>query len=418
MRDEAAFLRTIAAAPADDAPRLVYADWLDDRGDPRGTFVRVQCALATLPADDLRRHDLEEIAHRLLAAHAAEWTRDIAGRVSGWNFRRGFVEEITLSATAFLEHGGDLFRSGLIQTVRLHDVGELAPALARFQALGQVAHLDLCGNRLGDDGIAILARSELVRGLRELDLSFNSLSNGGLQALLDAGPWPRLSLLALQGNDRVTGRGATAMAHSRSLPVLRTLDLRDNDIDAPGVWALANNKTLTELSELGLAGNPLGDAGARVLAQSSLLPRQLARTGTLDLRHTAVGPAGVQALVVGEHLRAAVGLWLDGNHIGDPGLVALSIADLPALRELHLAGNGITDEGLAALAGAPVLNRLTIVDLADNSFSPGGVVTLMGSPYRHWRTQFDLSGNRPPEPGNRRDERPIPIIGGEDRSAL
>jgi uncharacterized protein (TIGR02996 family) len=42
MRDEDAFLRAIAAAPADDAPRLVYADWLDERGDPRGIYLRAE----------------------------------------------------------------------------------------------------------------------------------------------------------------------------------------------------------------------------------------------------------------------------------------------------------------------------------------------------------------------------------------
>lgn len=32
------------AAPGDDAPRLVYADWLDDRGDPRGAYLRATVA--------------------------------------------------------------------------------------------------------------------------------------------------------------------------------------------------------------------------------------------------------------------------------------------------------------------------------------------------------------------------------------
>jgi uncharacterized protein (TIGR02996 family) len=30
--DEAAFLADIAAAPLDDAPKLVFADWLDEHG--------------------------------------------------------------------------------------------------------------------------------------------------------------------------------------------------------------------------------------------------------------------------------------------------------------------------------------------------------------------------------------------------
>ena len=50
MSDEAAFLNAILANPEDDAPRLVYADWLDERGDPaseaKAAFLRALAALA------------------------------------------------------------------------------------------------------------------------------------------------------------------------------------------------------------------------------------------------------------------------------------------------------------------------------------------------------------------------------------
>jgi uncharacterized protein (TIGR02996 family) len=49
-----AFLRDIKDHPDDDTPRLVLADWLEEHGDPRGEFVRVQCQLARLREDDLR----------------------------------------------------------------------------------------------------------------------------------------------------------------------------------------------------------------------------------------------------------------------------------------------------------------------------------------------------------------------------
>jgi uncharacterized protein (TIGR02996 family) len=54
MTQEEAFLRAIIDHPADDAPRLIYADWLDERGDPRGEFIRVLCALAEVPKGDPR----------------------------------------------------------------------------------------------------------------------------------------------------------------------------------------------------------------------------------------------------------------------------------------------------------------------------------------------------------------------------
>src|SRR5213078_3097387 len=43
MTVAAALLAAIRQAPADDAPRLVYADWLDEHGQPeRAEFIRVQ----------------------------------------------------------------------------------------------------------------------------------------------------------------------------------------------------------------------------------------------------------------------------------------------------------------------------------------------------------------------------------------
>jgi uncharacterized protein (TIGR02996 family) len=42
MSEDEAFLRAIVDSPGDDTPRLVYADWLDDRGDPRGPYLRAE----------------------------------------------------------------------------------------------------------------------------------------------------------------------------------------------------------------------------------------------------------------------------------------------------------------------------------------------------------------------------------------
>ncbi|HVK07462.1 MAG TPA: ribosomal protein L7/L12 [Gemmataceae bacterium] len=45
MSDEAALLAAIQAAPADDAPRLVYADWLDEHGrSDRADAIRAEHA--------------------------------------------------------------------------------------------------------------------------------------------------------------------------------------------------------------------------------------------------------------------------------------------------------------------------------------------------------------------------------------
>jgi len=47
MTDDA-LLRSIREDPDDPARRLVYADWLEERGDVRGEYLRLSCRLAEL----------------------------------------------------------------------------------------------------------------------------------------------------------------------------------------------------------------------------------------------------------------------------------------------------------------------------------------------------------------------------------
>lgn len=48
--DEASFMDAIIASPRDDAPRLIFADWLEENGqNDRADFIRVQCDLAAIP---------------------------------------------------------------------------------------------------------------------------------------------------------------------------------------------------------------------------------------------------------------------------------------------------------------------------------------------------------------------------------
>jgi uncharacterized protein (TIGR02996 family) len=47
-----AFLAALAANFDDETTRLVYADWLDERGDPRGPFLRAEVEWARLHLDD------------------------------------------------------------------------------------------------------------------------------------------------------------------------------------------------------------------------------------------------------------------------------------------------------------------------------------------------------------------------------
>ena len=62
MSHDAPFLAQIAADPEVDAPRLIYADWLEEQQDERAEFIRVQCELAATPSPArLRVRGLAEV---------------------------------------------------------------------------------------------------------------------------------------------------------------------------------------------------------------------------------------------------------------------------------------------------------------------------------------------------------------------
>lgn len=73
MPDEEAFLAAIRAQPDDDTARLVFADWLDDRDDPRGRFVRLHLALRSTAPDHIQRPAGEATLSTLRKRLSTEW---------------------------------------------------------------------------------------------------------------------------------------------------------------------------------------------------------------------------------------------------------------------------------------------------------------------------------------------------------
>lgn len=66
VSDEQTFLRLIEQNPGEWGHKLVFADWLDERGDARGEVIRIDARLATQPVDDATRARLTERRAALL----------------------------------------------------------------------------------------------------------------------------------------------------------------------------------------------------------------------------------------------------------------------------------------------------------------------------------------------------------------
>jgi uncharacterized protein (TIGR02996 family) len=87
---EAQLLAAIYANPDDDGPRLVYADWLQERDDPRGEFIALQLQPAPDRAAQKRMRELAK-------QHQKVWLGPLAPVLGGdLELRRGFVAKATV----------------------------------------------------------------------------------------------------------------------------------------------------------------------------------------------------------------------------------------------------------------------------------------------------------------------------------
>ena len=418
MNQDDAFRQAISEKPDDDAPRLVYADWLEEHGDAdRAEFIRVQCRLARLPPDAAERVELERRELRLLDANEGKWLgpirREWFNRLFTDFWRRGFVERVVLRLGEFLENAPAIFGSGAVRKLNLRLGPDDGPArveqLARCPLLERVWELSLGYGRVGDEGARALAASPHVRNLRVLHLGDCGLGAAGAAALAGSPHLAQLRRLSLgsifapapsEFPNAIGARGAHAFAASGHLTALVSLDLAGNGLSVEAVRALAEGPLLARLTDLDLSGNAGGVTGLDALARSPAAGN-LAR---LKLQQCGVGPAELQVLAASPHLTKLRALLLGENPIGVAGLRALTTSPhLPGLTALHLyacdgpgrpKGEGLGPDGLELLLASPLLDRLTELGLTAQGLRPRDVTLLADSPRVARLRRLALGSNR------------------------
>jgi uncharacterized protein (TIGR02996 family) len=279
---ERELVAAIAAAPDDDAPKLVYADWLIERGDARGEHVRLAIA------------GHEPAAKALRDAHP-EWTAGLPARLT---FARGFVVGATLDDErrdwpALLE------RHPLLRDVQgsTYAIAAFPPGwLRRAWIIDWPGSADLAALPFGGlEELGILGGMASGQDLASLDLpalrsfvigSGYFLGEDAIEAIAAARWFPQLERLVLKG--RMTTEVARAVA--ARAPALRDLELvnvwpaepatLETLIALPGLERLAVNALWDGLRDRILAnptirsiavfGGELTDETARLLAARGL----------------------------------------------------------------------------------------------------------------------------------------------------
>jgi uncharacterized protein (TIGR02996 family) len=337
--EDAALWRAVVAAPHDDAPRLIYADWLEENGLPeRAEFVRVQCRLARLDDEAPERQSLERRERHLWLKHRAAWRASLPARMREFPFRRGFVhpKNVPLTPKQFLQ------------------LGE-----------GALSHAPLWDVRLTVRGPAALAG--LAAGDRLRRLAGLALDCSGLE------PGPLSDFLADPG-----------------LANLRALALRGGPYTCDHLRAVCDSPIAGRLAELGVGSAPaVGPEGAEVVAAAD----GLRRLEVLELVNCGLRDAGLRALVNSPHLRSLKELRVPYNGLTASAARALfECRHLRGLRVLDLGYNHLDDDGARVLALCPAVDRLAVLDLGWNRIHRPGAESLAQSPFLT-RVRLSLLGN-------------------------
>jgi uncharacterized protein (TIGR02996 family) len=423
------FLCAIRVDPDNDAPRLIYADWLDEHERPaRAEFIRLQVEGEGLPWFDVRRFctnlRLEEIIARDPSFHddLPEWAAKVCDTARHQSYRRGLPTLICCDPEDWLRHGHEILARYPVEEVQFSWY-RLKPLLKKWldspltrkvkrwglagqyledddivtiashPAMAGVEKLDLSHNYFGDGGAEALARSAYLTSVREIDFLVTSVGPIGFRSITQSAKLPSLARLEFGHNNcavgdkdladlvksshryeklalyaaQVTDAGVECMCRAPCVTALRHLDLGGNAITATGAGAIAN--CLTGLEILQLGGTGVGDAGASAIARSP----NLGNLRYLNLQRSNVGSSGGAAFGRDSTLANLCELDLCHNLIGDDAVVAMTKVQRPArLLDLRLKACGLTSAALKAVADSPFMAGLIRLDLSSNYTSVEG----------------------------------------------
>jgi uncharacterized protein (TIGR02996 family) len=262
-----AFLQTILEQPEAESPRLVYADWLEEQGEPLAELIRVQCQALLLRENDPWRAQLGRRQEQLLEQFGSHWLGPVHELGLVGRFQRGLLEVTVTGVRMLLDVADRLFALPAVLHVNLRDGAldrDTLRALAKSPVFQRVRSLDLERSHVTNDGIQILCNSPFRGRLAKLKLGHTQISSKAVRLLVSAFDLSNLIELKLPFNGIGAG-GALHLAKCPQLTRLRVIDLANNRIESDGAIYLAESPYLNQLLRLDVRGNNIRRSAKRSL---------------------------------------------------------------------------------------------------------------------------------------------------------
>jgi uncharacterized protein (TIGR02996 family) len=398
--DLLALLGACRAAPADDMPRLVLADWLDENAEAAGlpsaddareraALLRVQVELAHPTCDTDRVAQLRGAESQLLARNAARWLGDLRNRLDQLHGRQpfGFARGVGQSGPPFdpLAPGHTWrFTRGLL-TIDLASDGLTGLELAGWFTGPLAAWVEEAGVTI--DGLSALEHLTVTDALRPYL---------GVRYTLGAPPRPTMRLNGARP-EVLHAKRCRQLLKCPNFGLVRSLTVHSLAVEAGALRHLPD-ANIAGLRWLSIRA-PVGDAGAAYLAATPLI-----NLSALDVVGCEIGADGLKLIANSPHLQQLVALSAFRNRFGCGGLAALAASPLAErLHRLEIQNNGIGDRGAAALAESPLLERLSGpgLNLSMNPIADAGAAALAASPHMEPFTDLILRDCRVADRGAR-----------------
>ena len=400
--DEAALLGTVAAYPDDDLPRLVYADWLEDRGDDgRADFVRTQVQLAREPEWSPLAVRCKHFRPEMLTGEPWRATLPtLPPRVAAWHpetpFRRGLPDWLVVRDLAsFLDFADRLLAEYPVTTLSLPtSTLPFWQDFARRTWLRGVKSLHFYGLSTPIEPLRVLADAPNAAGVESLTLeSTASPAVPVVLADLFASPLgDRVKTLDLRVGGDPAGEWLEGIEDLPDGHPLDALDLRTMQLGREGVRRLARSPLMRRLRRFHFRDQPLGAKGAGELlnADRDRVREDIALTRTVSYflpgQDFRLGPtaATLRRFDVSGNSFLGDAEWGWAGRVGELRSLVLKDCMLDAtavgrlaprlacrdLVELDLRGNLPLGRAVHALRDAP-LARLAALALPGRGLSSG-----------------------------------------------
>jgi uncharacterized protein (TIGR02996 family) len=403
VTDHDALLRAIAENPAEDTPRLVFADWLDEHADAfpnpaaaraRAAFIRADVEMAQRDGNDPVRLRWELIEKP--PREAEGWVKAALPVLPGTCefvraplLRRGFPWAVVLRA-----HPLSMLPELPVGSFPLEQVcydGDGYSGFDQLRAAAWRARLRSIEFERGGIPSAQFRRFFAQDGFERLErLAFTGQAIGppGVRELVALPLFGRLTALVVRGAQMGAVIGAALAGAGRC--GLRELQLVACRLSGPALEALLASPAARHLESLAVGGDRIAAPEKfRALGQAHDPPP----LRTLDVSDDAPNYAGLAEFVASPLVPHLVRLNLTRCNLNTDRTRLLATGAFGSLRVLVLSGNQVGNGGASALASSPHLAGLRVLDLGYSQVGDEGIAAILESPLADGLVLLNLVGS-------------------------